>query len=85
MVYLRPRTYNPNEGRFITEDTYKGQVYNLLSVKRYTYVHNNPMSNVDPTGNWCESNDECGHILAHVITRALNSARYQWKYYQRKR
>ncbi|MCR8963516.1 hypothetical protein O0550_09935 [Brevibacillus halotolerans] len=40
MVYLRPRTYNPNDGRFITEDTYKAQVDNPLSLNRYTYVYN---------------------------------------------
>ncbi len=52
LIYLRARYYDPNDGWFITEDTYKGQVDNPLSLKRYTYVHNNPLSNVDPTGNW---------------------------------
>ncbi|AIG26121.1 RHS repeat domain-containing protein [Brevibacillus laterosporus] len=57
LIYLRARYYDPNDGRFITEDTYKGQVDNPLSLNRYTYVHNNPVGNVDPTGNWCESKD----------------------------
>nr|WP_254068606.1 RHS repeat-associated core domain-containing protein [Brevibacillus sp. 7WMA2] len=51
LIDLRVRYYDPNYGRFITEDTYKGQVDNPLSLNRYTYVHNNPLSNVDPTGN----------------------------------
>ncbi|TPG69642.1 RHS repeat-associated core domain-containing protein [Brevibacillus laterosporus] len=51
LIYLRARYYDPNGGRFITEDRYKGQVDNQLSLNRYTYVHNNPISNVDPTGN----------------------------------
>ncbi|MGG3202025.1 RHS repeat-associated core domain-containing protein, partial [Brevibacillus laterosporus] len=51
LIYLRARYYDPNDGRFITEDTYKGQVDNPLSLNRYTYVHNNPVRNVDPTGN----------------------------------
>ncbi|AKF95804.1 RHS repeat-associated core domain-containing protein [Brevibacillus laterosporus] len=52
LIYLRARYYDPNDGWLITEDTYKGQVDNPLSLNRYTYVHNNPLSNVDPAGNW---------------------------------
>jgi len=33
------------------EDTYKGQVDNPLSLNRYTYVHNNPLKFIDPSGN----------------------------------
>lgn len=55
--YLRARYYDPKIGRFISEDTYKGQVDNPLSLNRYTYVHNNPLRFVDPTGHWCESAD----------------------------
>ncbi|USG64645.1 RHS repeat-associated core domain-containing protein [Brevibacillus ruminantium] len=48
--YLRARYYDPTVGRFISEDTYKGQVDNPLSLNRYTYVHNNPLRFVDPSG-----------------------------------
>ncbi|MED1664847.1 polymorphic toxin-type HINT domain-containing protein [Brevibacillus laterosporus] len=51
LIYLRARYYDPNDGRFITKDTYKGQVDNPLSLNRYTYVYNNPLIHSDPTGN----------------------------------
>ncbi|USG64639.1 hypothetical protein NDK47_21220 [Brevibacillus ruminantium] len=48
--YLRARYYDPTVGRFISEDTYKGAVDNPLSLNRYTYVSNNPLRYVDPSG-----------------------------------
>ncbi|RNB88787.1 hypothetical protein EDM59_06685 [Brevibacillus nitrificans] len=50
LYYLRARYYDPSVGRFISEDTYKGQVDNPLSLNRYTYGHNNPLKFVDPSG-----------------------------------
>ncbi|MGG0940322.1 RHS repeat-associated core domain-containing protein [Brevibacillus centrosporus] len=50
LYYLRARYYDPRVGRFISEDTYKGQVDNPLSLNRYTYTHNNPLRYFDPTG-----------------------------------
>ncbi|MGM0715499.1 MAG: RHS repeat-associated core domain-containing protein, partial [Bacillota bacterium] len=48
--YLRARYYDPKMGRFISEDTYKGQVDNPLSLNRFTYVYNNPLRYLDPSG-----------------------------------
>ncbi|MFM1652571.1 RHS repeat domain-containing protein [Brevibacillus sp. B_LB10_24] len=57
LYYLRARYYDPSVGRFISEDTYKGQVDNPLSLNRYVYTQNNPINFIDPTGHWCESKD----------------------------
>ncbi|MNK88223.1 tRNA(Glu)-specific nuclease WapA precursor [compost metagenome] len=57
LYYLRARYYDPSIGRFISKDTYEGDVSNPLSQNQYTYVENAPLNNVDPTGNWCESAD----------------------------
>ncbi|MCM3748349.1 DUF6531 domain-containing protein [Paenibacillus pasadenensis] len=51
LQYLRARWYDPSMGRFITEDSYKGELTNPLSQNLYTYVHNNPLSYIDPSGN----------------------------------
>ena len=41
----------------VSEDTFEGQISNPLSLNLYTYVHNNPLSYIDPTGNYCVSAD----------------------------
>ncbi|MCI8324738.1 MAG: RHS repeat-associated core domain-containing protein, partial [Lachnospiraceae bacterium] len=43
--YLRARYYNPVVGRFLQEDTYRGDGLNL-----YAYCANNPVVYYDPSG-----------------------------------
>ncbi|MFC5703916.1 RHS repeat-associated core domain-containing protein [Cohnella faecalis] len=50
LQYLRSRYYNPAIGRFLTEDTYPGQLSNPLTMNLYVYVGNNPMVYTDPSG-----------------------------------
>jgi len=52
LQYLRARWYDPSDGRFINEDTYEGQIDNPLSLNLYTYVGNNPLGFIDPSGHW---------------------------------
>lgn len=52
LQYLRARWYDPSVGRFINEDTYEGDITNPLSQNFYTYVENNPLSYIDPTGHF---------------------------------
>jgi RHS repeat-associated protein len=55
LYYLRARYYDPAIGRFVSKDTYEGQISNPLSQNLYTYVINNPLRYIDPSGNYCVS------------------------------
>ncbi|OMD34714.1 hypothetical protein BSK56_33475, partial [Paenibacillus borealis] len=50
LYYLRARYYDPSIGRFLNEDTVEGQIDNPLSQNLYTYVSNNPLRYIDPSG-----------------------------------
>ena len=50
LQYLRARWYDPNAARFVSRDTYEGQISNPLSLNLYSYVENNPLTRTDPTG-----------------------------------
>ncbi|WP_438448068.1 DUF6531 domain-containing protein [Gorillibacterium sp. sgz5001074] len=50
LQYAQARYYLPGVGRFISKDTYEGEITNPQSLNLWTYVHNNPMKYTDPTG-----------------------------------
>ena len=41
--YLQARYYDPRPARFISEDTYEGEILNPQSLNQYVYVQNSPM------------------------------------------
>jgi RHS repeat-associated protein len=55
--YLQARYYDPRPARFISEDTYEGEIENPQSLNLYAYVQNNSLNYVDPTGHFCVSLD----------------------------
>mgnify|MGYP004453643367 CR=1 FL=1 len=61
LQYLRARYYDSSQGRFTTKDTYLGTVSNPLSRNLYTYVENNPLNYIDPSG--------------HLVLRGTDSMR----------
>jgi len=50
LLYLRARYYEPGVGRFISRDPFEGVLRDSMSLHRYLYANNNPVSYVDPTG-----------------------------------
>ena len=51
-IYLRARYYNPTIGRFISRDSYAGEINDPLSLNFYTYCENNPIYGIDPNGHF---------------------------------
>lgn len=52
VYYLNARYYDAKIARFMTEDTYRGSIVDPLSLNLYSYVSNNPIMYIDPTGHW---------------------------------
>jgi RHS repeat-associated protein len=50
LVYLRARMYAPGMGRFLTRDTWDGNVNQPMSFNRWNYVYANPTNLTDPSG-----------------------------------
>ena len=50
LQYLRARYYSPQNGGFITQDSFAGILTNALSQNRYTYAENDPVNGIDPSG-----------------------------------
>jgi len=50
LLYLRARYYEPSTGRFITQDTYKGDPKDPASLNLYVYCRGNPIKYNDPSG-----------------------------------
>ena len=52
LYYLNARYYDPENGRFLTEDTYRGELKEPDTLHLYAYCKNNPINYVDPSGHW---------------------------------
>jgi RHS repeat-associated protein len=52
MDYLRARYMIPATGRFLTMDTFAGFDFEPLTLHKYLYASVNPVSNIDPSGNF---------------------------------
>ncbi|WP_240903755.1 DNRLRE domain-containing protein [Chengkuizengella sediminis] len=52
LYYLMARYYDAEDSRFLTRDTFQGFEDNPLSLNQYSYVENNPIMYVDPSGHF---------------------------------
>ena len=50
LLYLRARYYQPETGRFVTKDPWRGDRWQPGTLHGFVYVTNNPVNLLDPTG-----------------------------------
>ncbi len=50
LYYLNARYYDPEDGRFLSRDSYRGDSGNPSTLHLYTYCANNPVNYEDPSG-----------------------------------
>ena len=55
LYYMNARYYNPEDGRFVTEDTYRGETNEPDTQNLYVYCADNPVNYVDPSGHWIDT------------------------------
>ena len=71
LYFYQSRYYDPEIGRFTQPDSVVPSPNNPQTLNRYTYVNNNPLKYVDPTGHIFGIDDL---IIAIVIGAALGAA-----------
>ncbi len=52
LYYLRARYMNPSTGVFTSSDTYEGSLSDPISLHKYLYANDDPVMNIDPSGNF---------------------------------
>ncbi|MCJ8014565.1 DUF6531 domain-containing protein [Paenibacillus sp. KQZ6P-2] len=84
LTYARARYYQPEIGRFVSEDTYKGQLSNTLSQNLYVYVENNPLRWIDPSGHYKDSFGAALPVPTDPVKAAekIKEAQGNWWYAQ---
>jgi RHS repeat-associated protein len=78
--YLRARYMNPSVGRFVSMDTFEGDVAEPASLHKYTYAENNPVNLVDRSGHFATVEP----LTTVSIQNALSTAFWvTWALYMR--
>jgi RHS repeat-associated protein len=73
--YLRARYFNPLTGRFLTRDTYRGEMANPVTQHPYLYTGSNPVNITDPSGHgwgatFISSAENTGWVTAAFVATA---------------
>jgi RHS repeat-associated protein len=68
LVYMQARYYDPATGHFLSTDPVRPVPGDAFNFNRYTYVNNNPIMGMDPTG----MEDSCG-VACDFMRRVSDS------------
>ncbi|XCN75438.1 MAG: RHS repeat-associated core domain-containing protein [Candidatus Electrothrix aestuarii] len=66
--YLRARYYDQGSGRFTSVDPYAGNMHEPITLHRYLYAGDNPVMNVDPSG---EMDYSLSSLMASTVIRGM--------------
>lgn len=70
LYYLNARYYNPADGRFMSRDSYRGNISDPSTMHLYVYCANNPLNYEDPSGHIAIS-----RIVGGIIGGAIGAYR----------
>ena len=74
LIYMNARYYVPSLGRFASADTIVPNPANPQSMNRFSYVRNNPLKFIDPTGHYeCYANNICADTLTRRVPTRFSS------------
>ena len=68
--YLRARYYSQGVGRFTQMDTWMGRNQDPITLHKYLYGNADPVSHVDPTGNFSIGSVSAGINIQGILTTA---------------
>ena len=77
LIYLRARYYAPQDGRFLSRDTWGGDYNRPASLNRWGYVEGNPVNLVDPSGFYART-VAVHRALAHDLMDPFPVRGYDW-------
>jgi RHS repeat-associated protein len=72
LYYCKARYYDPDTGRFLTQDAWSGDKRRPQSLNKYVYCVNNPLKYRDPSGNRVYFHDEIAEDLVEENTEEEN-------------
>jgi RHS repeat-associated protein len=77
LMYYGARYYDPDLGRFVQADTIVPEPGNPQALNRYSYVYNNPLNFIDPTGYFSE--EAIKEYLQRIYGEQWKDIYSQWR------